>query len=79
MKINIKVELELELEVEGNFYPKKYGTFYKSNGDPGDEPEAASFEIQKVKWGNIDITEKLDEKGFDWNALEEKCIETLEN
>ena len=79
MKLKVKINIEVEVEVEGKFFPEKYGSFYKSNGDPGEPPEQAQFEIHNVKWDSLDITEKLDKEGFDWNSLEEEIIEIIEN
>lgn len=72
----VKLYLELEVEVTGEYTPEKPGTFYRSNGDPGDPPEYAEFSIQKVECKGVDITKILSDD--DWSSLEESCIEDIE-
>lgn len=79
MKISKKITLEIEVEIEGKFYEGSPGSFYRSNGDPGDPPEPSSFEINKVIWDGLDITKNLDQIDFDFYSLEEECINDIEN
>ena len=79
MKMSKKITLEIEVEVEGKFYEGSPGSFYRSNGDPGDPPEPSSFEIDKVFWGDLDITKNLDKIDFDFYSLEEECINDVGN
>lgn len=39
---------DFELNVSGLYSPGRPGSFYKRNGDPGDPPEPAEFEIDTV-------------------------------
>lgn len=73
------IYLEIEVDVEGNFSPGSPGTFYRSNGDPGDPPESAEFEIEKVIWQGVDIAPMLDKENFDFSSLEEDCIADIED
>ncbi len=70
--------MTVNVDVRGSFTPAFAGSFYRSNGDPGDPPSDAEFEIKKVFIGSLDITEFLP-KDFDWSELEAKCIEQLES
>jgi hypothetical protein len=72
-----KIYLEIEVEVTGDYTKGSPGTFYRSNGDPGDPPEPEMFEIKNVIWNGLDITEQLDEDNFDFSSLEDECIEEL--
>jgi len=73
------IYLEIEVEIEGSYSAGRPGTFYRSNGDPGDPPEPAEFEIHSVKWQGVDISPMLDKENFDWFALEEEILEDIEN
>lgn len=75
--ITKKIYLEIEVEVTGEFSKGYYGSFYRSNGDPGDPPEPDSFEIRGIRWNGLDITEQLDKDGFDFSSLEEECVEEI--
>jgi hypothetical protein len=75
--ITKKIYLEIEVEVTGQFVKGHSGSFYRSNGDPGDPPEPDTFEIESVSWNGIDITHQLDQDGFDFSSLEEECIEEV--
>lgn len=75
--ITKKIYLEIEVEVTGDYTKGSPGTFYRSNGDPGDPPEPETFEIKSVIWNGLDITEQLDEDNFDFSSLEEECIEEI--
>jgi hypothetical protein len=72
------IYIEIEVEVEGKYIKEQPGSFYRSNGDPGDPPEPAQFEIQSVKHGNKDITKHLDDINFDWYALEEEILDEID-
>ena len=74
-----KIYLEIEVEVTGNFIKGHSGTFYRSNGDPGDPPEPDMFEIENIVWNGLDITKQLDEENFDFSSLEDECIEDVSN
>lgn len=78
MKVTIQLNLEVDVDIEGHYRPATLGSFYKSNGDPGDPPEPAEFKIKNVKWQGVDITEMLDKEDFDFGFLEDKCIEKIE-
>jgi hypothetical protein len=69
--------MTVQVDVRGSFTPAFAGSFYRSNGDPGDPPSDAEFEIKKVFIGSLDITAFLP-PDFDWNKLEADCIEKLE-
>jgi hypothetical protein len=73
------IYLEIEVDVEGHFSPGKPGTFYRSNGDPGDPPEPTEFQIEKVIWQGVDIAPMLDKDNFDFSSLEEDCIADIED
>lgn len=77
MKLTKTIYLEIEVEIEGNHSPGRPGTFYRSNGDPGDPPEPEEFEIQSVKWQGVDISSMLDKENFDWSSLEEEILEDI--
>ena len=79
MIIKTKILIEVDVTVEGKYYKGKEGTFYSSNGDPGEPPEPSEFTISSVKLDNKDITSFLEEVNFNWDELEEKCIENFEN
>jgi len=51
----------VELECEGVYTRGRPGTMYKRNGDPGDPPEDAEFELEAVRVGGVDIGEMLDD------------------
>lgn len=74
-----KIYLEIEVEVNGIFYAASPGSFYDRNGDPGDPPEPASFDIKNVIWNGLDITKQLDNSDFDFYSLEDDCIEIIED
>lgn len=77
--IKKKIYLEIEVEVTGEFHKGHPGSFYRSNGDPGDPPEPDCFEIQGVIWNGLDITSQLDQDNFDFSTLEEECIEEVKD
>lgn len=76
--VKIEINLTIEVEVKGKYYKGSDGTFYKSNGDVGDPPEPAEFEIREILWQGKDITEMLDKENFDFQSLELDCIEKIE-
>ena len=55
----IKIQIEIEVEVEGKYIPGDPGVWTYSNGDPGYPETPPEFEIHKVLWNNIDITDNL--------------------
>lgn len=78
-KVKIRLCLDIEVEVEGIFTPGRAGVMYDSSGDVGDAPEAAEFEIQKVKWEHIDITQLLENESYDFYSMENDCLEKIDN
>jgi hypothetical protein len=79
-KATIITTITLTVEVEGNYSPEFLGTFYTSNGDPGDPPEPSEYEITSIKLlSGTDITKILDDNNFDWQVFEQDCIAEIEN
>lgn len=70
--MTIKINLEIEVDVVGS-YIKPYSGSYDQ------PPEPAGFEIINVLWQGNDITESLDKENYEWNDLENQCIEEIEN
>lgn len=70
--MTIKINLEIEVDVIGN-YAKPYSGSYDQ------PPEPSEFEIINVLWQGNDITESLDKENYEWNDLENQCIEEIEN
>jgi len=77
--IRKKIYLEIEVDVTGQYIKGHPGSFYRSNGDPGDPPEPDQFEITNVVWNGLDITEQLNDDNFDFYSLEEECLEDFSN
>jgi hypothetical protein len=75
--IRKKISLEIEVDVIGQYIKGHPGTYYRSNGDPGDPPEPDQFEITNVIWGGLDITDHLSDDNFDFYELEEECLENI--
>lgn len=50
---------EQEVEVTGTYAPGTPDVMYLPNGDPGYPGDPEEFEITKVMWGDIDLTEHL--------------------
>lgn len=71
----VERRIEITVEVSGKYHPEIGGSFYRENGDPGDPPEPAEFEIHKVTLAGVDITEALDASGFDWSSLEDTILD----
>ena len=74
----VERSIEITVAVSGKYHPEVGGSFYRSNGDPGDPPEPAEFEIHKVTFAGVDITEALDASGFDWSSLEDTILDDCE-
>jgi len=74
----VERSIEITVAVSGKYHPEVGGSFYRSNGDPGDPPEPAEFEIHKVTFAGVDITEALDASGFDWSSLEDAILDDCE-
>lgn len=64
--MKIKIQLEIEVDVDGTYHPADPGKWTLSNGDPGYPPEPAEYEINKVMWGDLDITDILSEEDLDY-------------
>jgi hypothetical protein len=77
--IRKKINLEIEVDVIGQYIKGHPGSFYRSNGDPGDPPEPDQFEITNVIWDGLDITENLSNDNFDFYSLEEDCLEDIKD
>jgi len=77
-EIDLVTEVKLKVTIIGNYTPPKAGCWYRSNGDPGDPPEDAEFEIEQVLFMGIDITTQLEVNDFDWYALEVQCLVELD-
>ena len=73
----IEITIIATVEVDGVYYPEKQGTYYRSNGDPGDPPEAAEFCIDKISWQGMDITRALNNEGYDFASLEDEIVNKL--
>lgn len=57
-----------------DYKPATSGSWYKRNGDPGDPPEPAELEIEKLTRGNVTIEcRDLDEQTF--ANIEQQCID----
>ena len=67
------------MDVIGQYIKGHPGSFYRSNGDPGDPPEPDQFEITNVIWDGLDITENLSNDNFDFYSLEEDCLEDIKD
>lgn len=76
--VKTKIYLEVEVEVNGDYVRATHGSWY-SNGGVGEPPEPAEFIISSVNWNGLDITKNLDKDNYDFGALEEKCLESIEN
>jgi hypothetical protein len=74
--MKIKIQLEIEVDVDGTYHPSDPGKWTLSNGDPGYPPEPAEYEINKVMWGDLDITKML--SGDDFNEIEYTILNNLE-
>jgi len=73
----VERSIEITVAVSGKYHPEVGGSFYRSNGDPGDPPDIL-FEIHKVTFAGVDITEALDASGFDWSSLEDAILDDWE-
>lgn len=60
MKVSITY-YGVTLDCEGDYSRGRPGTWYKRNGDPGDPPEDASFDLCAVRVSGVDISEMLEE------------------
>jgi len=54
-----------EFMVTGTYYQGHPGTMYQSNGDPGDPPEDADFEITEVQAGGESLLEFLTDEQYE--------------
>ena len=57
--MKIKLQLEIEIDVDGTYIEGDPGVWTHSNGDPGYPATPPEYEINKVMWGNLDITQEL--------------------
>ena len=64
--MKIKIQLEIEVDVDGTYIAADPGVWRYSNGDPGYPPTPAEYEINKVMWGDLDITDTLSEEDLDY-------------
>ena len=64
----------LLLDVTGEYYSGSSGSAYNRNGDPGDEPEPAFFDISEVYDGLTDVTSRF----LDSYALADAVLEAIE-
>ena len=64
--MKIKLQLEIEVDVDGTYIAADPGVWRYSNGDPGYPPTPAEYEINKVMWGDLDITDILSEEDLDY-------------
>jgi hypothetical protein len=72
MKTIMKINIEAEVEVIGKYIKPYYGSYEQPT-------ELAEFEIQEVLWQGQDIAPLLDKENFDFNSLEQECLEQIEN
>ncbi len=70
--MTIKINLEIEVDVIGNYIKASSGSYEQP-------PEPAEFEILHVLWQGNAITSSLNKENFEWNDLENQCIEEIEN
>lgn len=69
--VNI-VYKDLELTVNGYHSPYVKGTY--------DTPhDNECFEIDRIYWGNINVTPIFESLMTDWCEIEEKCLERLKD
>lgn len=74
------LSIEIEVEVGGEYYNGCDGTFYRSNGDPGDAPEPPEFDILSILWHEVNIAPMLFKEGnFDFQLLSSDCIDKLKS
>jgi hypothetical protein len=62
----------LEATVTGNYNP------YRPSNDYYSPPDEAEFEIDIVVVDGVDITNRLDAKGYDFADIEELCLNAIE-
>lgn len=74
--VNVPIYLdEIQVEISGYYEPETEDRFYDRNGDPGTPGLAAQFDITKIMWNGVDITEAVrKQKGFKWDDMESECI-----
>ncbi len=70
--VKIKISIEIEVEVLGNYNHAISGNYEQPS-------EPSEFEIKKVLWQDKDISEMLEKENYDFDYLEEQCIEEIEN
>lgn len=74
LKTTISIVIDdqlLEATVTGNYYPPIPSYNYEV------PPEDASFEIDIVEVGGVDITEWLEAEDYDFANIEELCLNNL--
>lgn len=59
-----------------NYTKSTDGINYSNTG--GEPHEPATFEISKVLWQDTDITEMLNTENYDFDSIEEDCINEIE-
>ena len=64
--MKIKLQLEIEIDVDGTYIEGDPGVWTHSNGDPGYPATPPEYEINKVMWGDLDITDILSEEDLDY-------------
>lgn len=76
--VSLTIEITADVEVEGMAIPAMAGRWNMPNGDWGYPDEPAEFEIQKVLWNGVDITDALDkQEGFDWSVIEQQAVDKI--
>jgi hypothetical protein len=71
-KVTVKISIEIEVEVFGKYIPASSGTYEQP-------PESSEYCIDKVLWQDKDIAEMLYKEDYNFDYLEEQCIEQIEN
>ena len=78
----------VNLTIGGDYYPGQKGSDYLRNGDPGNPPEPASYIIDDIRIGDLDVlplfdglkdTESsLDRPPYCLDRIEELALEQIE-
>lgn len=84
--MQVILDYEYNEHVSGNKYKKcwlniKVFGHYESGADDTDDTQgtASTFEISKVIFNEVDITNLLEVMNVDFTEIETKCIEQIEN
>lgn len=91
--VRVNEDFDIEVEIDGDIYyvsgsyvgsiTYDHGSFYRSNGDPGDPPYYES-ELGSIYIGSCTKNDSEEElivvKGSDlYDAIEAKCLELLDD